>query len=605
MTFDVDILIAEASSPSGLNAYVSNYLKHYANARIVALDPYLHSALLNGGFEADYVWHLLDDSQVQEEYRRARAFCRRLNETLSVDQRNLFRQFDLLDLNLSDIAYYAARYYYSVELLARHMCRQGTYSRLLMVTSNPSFTNAQVQGISYNVRHLDHLPLFKKARKWLGGLLRDWHRGDGTVERAPLWHDGLPAKSAKRVLFVVTASDTLMDEMVVPPIVRCIREESLLDPLVVTSSKTGANHLEQGNVNALYPSKDLTDQTYPVAVEISSRLKLECKRLLRKCTPGTSEYFTICFCLDHVNNYVTLACRAVAFLEEVFKRFCPDVVVTIPESTMFAKTGALLAKRNHIPSLSFYQLVGTHSWYEDSYADRILLYGSHGYDMMIRNGFPPGRLAVVGNPRYDDWLMADAHADRETICSKFQIPCDRKIMTIASHLAWRGTRSWVEAVARIFAEHQREGRYALIVKPHPGDALEDYMAILSVTGRSDVHLADRNFDIRVLINASDVVMTDVSTVGVEAIVLGKALICLDLTDSPQHVLRYDEEGGAILVTRADRIWDTIQDVLYDEATKEKLACERRRGIDRFALKNDGRSSARFLSAIHQMINQAS
>lgn len=600
MTFNVDMLIAEASSLSGLNAYVSNYLKRFASVRIVALDPYLHSALLNGGFNADYVWHLLDDSQVQEEYRRARAFCRGLNQTLSVDQRNLFREFDLLDLNLSDIAYYAARYYYSVESLARHMCSQGTYSRLLMVTSNSSFSNAQVQGISYNVGHLDHLPIFKKARKWLGGVLRDWHRGDGTVERVPLWHDDLPAKSAKRVLFVVTASDTLMDEMVMPPIAKCIRAEGLLDPLVVTSSKTGANHLEQGNVNALYPPKDLVDQTRPVAMEISRRLKVECNRLLREYTPGTSEYFTIRFYLDHLDSYVMLGCRAVAFLGEVFKGFRPDAVVTVPESTMFAKTGALLAKRNHIPSLSFYQLVRVHAWYEDSYADRILLYGSHGYDAMIKNGFSPDRLAVVGNPRYDDWLKTDSHADRETICRELQIPDDRKIITIASHLAWVGTRTWVEEVVHAFAEHRQEWRYALIVKPHPGDLMEDYLTILNAIKPSDVHLADKNLDIRTLVNASDVVMTDVSTVGVEAIVLGKPLICLNLTGASQHLLRYDEEGGAVLVTQTDHIWDAIQDVLYDEATKEKLACERRKGIGRFAFRNDGQSSARFLSAIHQM-----
>jgi hypothetical protein len=603
-TFNVDILIAHWRWQDDVNAYVSGYLKRFGNARVVALDPYLHSVLLNGGFEAYYIWHLLDDSQVQEQYRRARAFCSRLNETLSVDQKNAFIQLDLLNLSLRDFAYYATRYHYCVDWLARNICNQGVYSRLLIATINPSFMNARSEEITYTVKNLHHVsPVFKEARRRFVQLLSYWSRMDGARKRTHMFPklELSTRTSLKRVLFAVTASDTLMDEMVVPPVLRCIQEENLLDPLVVTNSRIGANHLEKGNVTALYPSKDLSDETYPKAMEIVKRLKLECKRLLVQYAAGTPEFFTVCYYLDHLENYIAHACDYVAFLEEIFKEFRPDIVVMIPESTIFSGTAALLAKRNHVPSLSFYQLVRVHASYEDSYADRIALYGSHGYDAMIENGFSSSKLIAVGNPRYDDWLKGDADADRKTICEKLRIPHDRTIITIASHLAWEGTRTWVEAVVRTFTEHWQEGRYALILKPHPGDLVEDYLTILSAIKPSDAYLADRDADIRTLINASDVLMTDVSTVGVEAIVLGKPMICLNLTGTPQHLLRYDEEGGAILVTRADRIWDTIQDVLYDEVTREKLARERERGIERFALKNDGQSSARFLSAIHQLM----
>jgi len=601
-TFDVDILIASRSSRSDLAAYVSSYLKRFGNARIVALDPHLHSVLLNEGFEADFIWHVLDDSQAQMHYRRARAFCRKLNQSLSVDRKNLFKEIDLLDLCLHDIAYYANRYYYLVEWLARQMSSQGVYYRLLLITTNPTFMNARSEEISYSVKHLHRPSAFRGLRRWFGQLLLDWRRSDAE-ERIPLRHESaIPTKgSLKRVLFAVTASDTRMDEMVVPPVLRRIREENLLDHFVVTNSRLGAQHLEEGNVSALYPSSDLVDKIRPEVMEIVSRLKRECNRLLREYTAGTPEYFTIRFYLDHLVNYVKLGSSVVAFLEEVFREFRPDVVVIVPERTILGRAAIALAKLNHVPSLSFYQLVRVHAWFEDTYADLIALYGSHGCDAMIKNGFSPDRLVMVGNPRYDDWLKADSHADRETVCGKLQIPQDRKIITIASHLAWEGTRTWVEAVVRTFAEHWQEGKYALILKPHPGDLVEDYSTILNAIKPSEVYLADREFDIRTLVNASDVLMTDVSTVGVEAIVLGKPMICLNLTGTPQHLLRYDEEGGALLVTHTDRIWDTIQDVLFNEGTREKLAREREKGIERFAFRNDGQSSARFLRAIHRMI----
>jgi hypothetical protein len=602
------ILIANQSPHDSLRAYVSSYLKRFGNTRIVALDPYLHSALLNGGFDASYIWDLRDDSQVQEEYRQARTFCRKLNQSLSVNRRNFFKEIDLLDLVLPDIAYYA-RYYYAVGWLARKTRSQGVYPRLLIATTNSSFMNTRQtwtengQEISYTVKRLHRPSIFREVRRLFVQPLSSWPRSKGAMERPPRSYKfGLSTKTRlKRVLFAVTGSDTRMDEMVVPPVLRRIQEESLLVPLVVTNSKKGANHLEEGTVSALYPSKDLRDETCSKSMEIASRLKLECNRLLLKCASGAPECLTILYYLDHLDDYITRAWDAVAFLDEVFRDFRPDVVVAIPEGTMFSRTAALLAKRDHVSSLSFYQLAMVHAWFEESCADRIALYGSHGYDAMIKNGFSPNKLTIVGNPRYDDWLKADADTDRETICAKLQIPRERKIITIAAHLSWKGTRIWVQAVVRTFAEHRQEGKYALIIKPHPADLLEDYLTILNGIKPSDVYLVDGELDIRTLMNATDILITDLSAVGVEAIVLGKPTICLNLTGTPQHLIRYDEEGGAILVTRADRIWDTIQDVLYDDVTIEKLARERERGIERFAFKNDGQSSARFLNAIHKMM----
>jgi UDP-N-acetylglucosamine 2-epimerase len=102
-----------------------------------------------------------------------------------------------------------------------------------------------------------------------------------------------------------------------------------------------------------------------------------------------------------------------------------------------------------------------------------------------------------------------------------------------------------------------------------------------------------------LLNASDIVFTSSSTVGSEAILFNKPLICINLTNT-QYAVRYDDEGVALLVEREEEILTGIDKVLHNKKVIRELQTARKRVQRLYAFGLDGRSSDRFVHAIKRM-----
>ena len=134
----------------------------------------------------------------------------------------------------------------------------------------------------------------------------------------------------------------------------------------------------------------------------------------------------------------------------------------------------------------------------------------------------------------------------------------------------------------------------LVIKIHPIENLEDYRKILAsreirVTLKKEIDLFD-------IINISDVIISSYSTTVLEACVLGKPVIILNIFGDPEY-LPYVELGLATGVYNLERLADTVQAFLYDQAFVQRSL----NNVDSFLNSNkqltDGKAALRIADLI--------
>jgi UDP-N-acetylglucosamine 2-epimerase len=99
-----------------------------------------------------------------------------------------------------------------------------------------------------------------------------------------------------------------------------------------------------------------------------------------------------------------------------------------------------------------------------------------------------------------------------------------------------------------------------------------------------------------LLFAADALVTVESLSAVEAVVLGRPVVVLEM---PTHLRELVDQGVALGVGRGEDPRATLEAVLFDEATRGALARARGRYLSELAMGLDGGSTARIVALIRQ------
>ena len=106
-----------------------------------------------------------------------------------------------------------------------------------------------------------------------------------------------------------------------------------------------------------------------------------------------------------------------------------------------------------------------------------------------------------------------------------------------------------------------------------------------------------------LFDICDLVLTCASTTALEAMIMGKPVIDINLADLPD-VLPYTQSGAAIGVYRSEDLVPAIMDVMDKEEVKLKLEEKRQRFVYDYAYLQDGQAASRVVGLIMQMARDA-
>lgn len=281
---------------------------------------------------------------------------------------------------------------------------------------------------------------------------------------------------------------------------------------------------------------------------------------------------------------------------EIIRLEKPDIVVTIDDRSPFGKTVNVISKSLGVPTLIVqHGMVNDHPIHGPICSDKIAVFGQACKDSLVKRETNQDDVVVTGQPRLD--VLINKKFDRNWICDKLNIDKKKGLIFFASTDLSEDEK---EMIIRGLCNGMKEfPDKQLIIKPHPSDNSERFMDLLGKLNSGAIVVTK---DLYELLSACDILLTTWSTVGLEAMILDKPIIIINLMNRPDQI-SYVESGAAIEVKRMDGIAQAIKMVLYDPKTIERLKINREKYIRYHVNNSDGKASERVAQLIQKMICQ--
>jgi hypothetical protein len=233
---------------------------------------------------------------------------------------------------------------------------------------------------------------------------------------------------------------------------------------------------------------------------------------------------------------------------------------------------------------------------------KIAIFGESVYKKLVNEGIPPNKLEITGNPKFDKLIEYKKEKTKNILKEKYNSPKDKAVILLI-------TQQFVEY--RIWTKNQRESFVSEIVRAvsnlnniefiikirHPNEKKDDYIQILD---KFDIkYKIFKEEPIEEILSISDVVLSSSSTAILEAIILGKPTMVINLfnEDAPKIY----KNSGAIYVESKAGLLNYLNALINNDTiiNEEKV----NNFIAQQAYKVDGNSSHRILEIIRTYLNE--
>ncbi len=291
---------------------------------------------------------------------------------------------------------------------------------------------------------------------------------------------------------------------------------------------------------------------------------------------------------DAVTRYYqwTASLRTVVMLQDVWplSKLFALIGRRYPARTLVVQHGVTLDK-------PYYQIA-----YLPLSSDGIAVWGEESGRFFAAHGVDPAAITVTGSPLFDRLAHLPTDLDRAAACRTYHLNPSRRIVLYASQ------NFPEEKKRRVFLSILRSvlelDDVELVVKLHPAprDQAAFYEEIMAQEGLApaSVHIL-KKADLYTLLRISDVLVTVHSTVHVEAALLDRDILIVNLDgDAPLPIVNYE---AALTALSAEEVAEALRRILFDPATRQRLADKRRIFVEKYALANDGQSARRVVNLI--------
>jgi len=236
--------------------------------------------------------------------------------------------------------------------------------------------------------------------------------------------------------------------------------------------------------------------------------------------------------------------------------------------------------------------------------DRTAVFGEAARRFLVeRGGYAPGSLVLTGSPKFDELLERAGRWDPVALRQRFGVGADDSLLIVASRFQpIRDTHHAIGAAlpALLRAVEAMDG-VRCVIKPHPAEPAAPYEAALAAAGATRTRVLPPSAHLLELLHAGDALVTVESLSAVEALVLGRPVVVLEM---PTHLRDLVEAGVALGVSKGCDPAGALWSVLRDPDTREQLADARAGYLSELAMGVDGRATERILALVRDMARTA-
>ncbi len=324
---------------------------------------------------------------------------------------------------------------------------------------------------------------------------------------------------------------------------------------------------------------------------------------------------------DFEYYYTFLLPLMVQYLElsiNLLEREQPDVILMKNEYSEFERALQFAAHFKKIPVIALQHGVihKNHPGYQYN-KSAISQYGSAKYPyaptpttttvfgpyfkhiLTKESAYPTSRVEVTGHPRYDVLHFANRIYDKQKFCEQFGINPNKKIVLIATQ-PFPVEKTRFEFLYHTTAALREIPGVQIIIKPHPNESIRWHQNHLESWGVSAVILPPQS-ETFAAIHACDLFVSVTSTTILEALILDKTVMVVNLSNLPE-ILPWIEEGAAIGVYDPKDLVIHFNEALFDERATRKVLANRSKFVYNHTFKNDGKATDRVISIINKYCN---
>jgi hypothetical protein len=227
------------------------------------------------------------------------------------------------------------------------------------------------------------------------------------------------------------------------------------------------------------------------------------------------------------------------------------------------------------------------------------LFGEAAKEFLVREGrYDPSTLVLTGSPKFDA-LLETAHGwDRAALRARHGVGDGETLVIVASR--YRGILATHQSIGSAFVPFlqavERRPGVRVLVKPHPAEGRQEYEAGIRDAGASRAAVVAPGTNLVELLYAGDLLVTVESLSAIEALVLERPILVLNM---PTNLRELVESGAALGVPAGDDPGPALEALVSDPLTQSRLKEARRRYLSKVAMGVDGRATARILDLVKE------
>lgn len=303
----------------------------------------------------------------------------------------------------------------------------------------------------------------------------------------------------------------------------------------------------------------------------------------------TKDYFDFSF-----NQLLPILVNQTALCHTICEQLRPQILIiaTMPRSYKLGNM-AIVCKKCKIPVIEIQHGIFNSSiehYLPPLLVDKIACGGSYWKERYVERGAPINDVIVTGWPKYDRY---SAMTRKVLEISKDKI---KKILFLTQEIYLKHNIEIIKTIS----ESINKDDYVLYIKPHPNEKRSFYS---SYCKDEKVILLDPADDIFDYIRYSDIVLIHNSTAGLEAVLCGKPILCLNLDKIHSPIIdNYVNAGVAKEITNLNQLIIWIK-----EFSKENIADLQEKQAN-FILEQaylqDGNASRRVLDLVLKVLRRS-
>lgn len=280
-------------------------------------------------------------------------------------------------------------------------------------------------------------------------------------------------------------------------------------------------------------------------------------------------------------------------LRRLLQDYEPDLVVAT-NSPRAEKAALVAAHQLGIPSLRVEQLFGEdRSGIEGPLPPVTRHACMHEYvkETLIRRGAQPDRVVVTGQPQFDMVLRRNPKAEAYLL---------QRIGAVEKPIVVVGTQPGISSATleEVIATIRNMPQCKWVVKTHPSESSQRYESFFSALALKEISVIGHepeHFYATDLLRLSSCLITEFSTLGLEAALMDRPVITLNMSGNIEPV-PYAELGLAVRVTNRGSLGHVLRDILENGPIAQSLRETRRRWT------TDGKATLRVVDLIRSMLS---